>query len=82
MEESLRSPSGLERHAQTSIQIIIVALIVWVGVELRELGKDMASMKMAQHMMLERLARVEAQARETHDDQLRMRERVYGREAR
>lgn len=82
LDNGQRPPSGMERHAQTVIQVIIVLLIGWAGTELRDIGKDVATMKAVQNMMLERLLRVEAQARDTREEQLRMQERIYGHQSR
>lgn len=77
-----RPPSLFERHLQTAIQVLIVAMILSLFTELRDIGKDVASMKVVQNMMLERLVKVEAQLSETRDEQLRLRERVYGHQQR
>lgn len=37
-----RSPTMLERHVQTAIQFILLALLAWAGVELVNLGKSTA----------------------------------------
>ncbi|PAU73271.1 hypothetical protein [Vreelandella alkaliphila] len=37
-----RSPTMLERHVQTTIQVILLALLAWAGVELVNLGKSTA----------------------------------------
>lgn len=36
------TPSRFERHLQTGIQIILVALLAWAGMELVNLGKSTA----------------------------------------
>lgn len=37
-----RAPTVFERHLQTGIQILLVALLAWAGIELVNLGKSTA----------------------------------------
>ena len=41
-EEQTVKPSVFERHLQTAIQLILVALLAWAGLKLVELGENLS----------------------------------------
>jgi len=44
-EEQTVKPSVFERHLQTAIQLILVALLAWAGLKLVELGENSARLQ-------------------------------------
>lgn len=63
--------SNFERHAQSVIQVVAIALLIWVGTGLRAVENAVTELKVIVSLNQQRLEAVEKLSRETSDEQIR-----------
>ncbi len=61
MTEPAAARSGLERHLQTFIGALLIALVLWVGASINEQGKEIARLQERVATLVERIALLERQ---------------------